>query len=157
MPRLPRPKALMRNSLGLSINIILAMREEELSKLDRFRPRIPTLLSNLLRLDHLDRTEATNAIRKPLAVYNTKHAEQMFIEDPLVDEIINQVRPRPFAESDDGQPVTSSGAQHVQYESKIETPFLQLVLVRLWNVERAQGSASLRLNPFQGLGGAKAI
>jgi len=145
------------NQHDSGVNFMLAMREEELSKLDRFRPRIPTLLSNLLRLDHLDRTEATNAIRKPLAVYNTKHAEQMFIEDPLVDEIINQVRPRPFAESDDGQPVTSSGAQHVQYESKIETPFLQLVLVRLWNEERAHGSTSLRLSTFQGLGGAKAI
>ena len=42
-----------------------------MSKLDRFRTRIPNLLANRLRLQHLDKNAAEDAIRKPLEVYNS--------------------------------------------------------------------------------------
>src|SRR5205085_748248 len=81
------------NQQAAGVNFMLAMREEELSKLDRFRMRIPTLLSNLLRLEHLDSAAAKNAITEPLKVYNAKHpAAMMTIEPTLVDAIIEQLR-----------------------------------------------------------------
>ena len=146
------------NQHDSGVHFMLAMREEELSKLDRFRPRIPNLLSNLLRLDHLDSKAATNAIREPLRVYNEKHPQKKIgIEDALVEEIITQVKPQRFTEQDGGQLQSSPPEHAVQSDSKIETPFLQMVLVRLWNEEQSQGSASLRLETFQKLGGAKQI
>lgn len=39
------------------------------SSLDRFRTRIPNLISNTLRLQHLDASAAEEAIRMPLQVY----------------------------------------------------------------------------------------
>ena len=36
----------------------------------------------------------------------------------------------------------------------IEAPYLQLVMQRLWDVERAQGSSTLRASTLLGLGGA---
>jgi len=42
-------------------------------------------------------------------------------------------------------------------DAPIETPFLQMVLTRLWNEERAQGSHALRLSTFESLGRAENI
>jgi GGDEF domain-containing protein len=41
--------------------------------------------------------------------------------------------------------------------ARIETPYLQLVMQRLWEVERARGSSLLRLATFEELGGAARI
>ena len=40
---------------------------------------------------------------------------------------------------------------------RVETPYLQLVLQRVWEVERDRGSSSLRLATFHELGGAQRI
>src|SRR5262245_33212888 len=56
----------------VDVGFLLALREDALSKLDRFRVRIPNLLGNTLRLQHMDAISAEEAIRKPLEVYNTR-------------------------------------------------------------------------------------
>src|SRR5215211_1901037 len=48
--------------------------------------------------------------------------------------------------------VTNGGTAH-----RIETPYLQLVLQRVWEVERERGSATLRVATFRGLGAAQRI
>src|SRR5262249_54567114 len=41
--------------------------------------------------------------------------------------------------------------------ARIEAPYLQLVMQRLWDEERGAGSDTLRLETFEGLGGAQHI
>jgi len=138
-------------------NFLLALREDGLSKLDRFRARIPNLMGNLLRLRHLDAAAAEDAIRKPLKAYNDrleKGEAAVTIEDGLVNAIIEQVRSgyvslAPSAGA--GQP------QDQEDDTRIETPFLQLVLTRLWQEELSNGSRSLQLNTLLKLGGAREI
>lgn len=150
-------RAVNRHESG--VNFMLSMREEELSKLDRFLLRIPHLLTNLLRLGHLDDEAATSAIRDPLKVYSDKYPEQkMEIEDGLVTAIIEQVRPEQFADGE-SRLLTANmpAARSVASGAKIETPFLQLVLTRLWKAEQADGSHVLRLDTFKQMGEARTI
>jgi hypothetical protein len=137
------------------VNFMLSMREEELSKLDRFRVRIPNLLTNLLRLENLDREAAAEAIARPLDVYNEEHPEaRKSIEDKLVEAILQQVGPENLSDGAGGQ---QPAAAERKGAVRIETPFLQVVLTRLWEEERRLGSDTLRLDTLNELGGAKNI
>lgn len=60
--RIPIARAVNRGDVNA--NFVLSMREDALSQLDRFETRIPNLMSNYLRLEHLDRAGAERAIRK---------------------------------------------------------------------------------------------
>ncbi|ESA36639.1 wd40 repeat-containing protein [Leptolyngbya sp. Heron Island J] len=51
---------------GLNVNFLISMRDDALSKIDRFQGRIPGLFSNYLRLKHLDIDSAQQAIVKPI-------------------------------------------------------------------------------------------
>jgi hypothetical protein len=139
------------NRRDIDAHVMLSLREDGLSKLDRFQGRIPNLLSNMLRLDHLDRQAAERAIRKPLERYNetpTPGSHSIEIENALVEALLadrDLMRPKVRGEQ-------SPGA-----DEKFETPLLQLVLTRMWDEERQAGSNLLRLTTLQQLGGAKDI
>ena len=143
------------NSDSPCARFLISIREDWLSKLDRFRMRIPNLLGATIRIGHLDPEAAERAIRQPLEVHNAKHPESapIHIENALVRVVLDQVR--------SGRVVLeSSGAGHaegIDAETRIEAPFLQLVMTRLWDEERISGSNTLRLNTLQRLGGASAI
>ena len=62
------------NRDDVNVGFLIALRDDSLSKLDRFQERIPNLLSNRLRLKHLDVAGAAVAIRGPLDVWNDKYA-----------------------------------------------------------------------------------
>jgi hypothetical protein len=145
------------NRDDIDANFLLALREDGLSRLDRFRARIPNLMGNLLRLRHLDAASAEDAIRKPLEAYNGRlegAATAVTIEEELVSAIIEQVRSGYVSLA----PSAGAGqAQELEDDSKIETPFLQLVLTRLWDQELGSESRSLRLNTLLKLGGAREI
>lgn len=142
------------NRREVAANFLLALREDSLSRLDRFRGRIPNLLSNLLRLEHLDYASAVRAIRDPLAEYNRQHPDQppVNIEAELVETIIAQVKTGnvTLGAGAIGQTVASA-------ETRVETPYLQLVLTRLWNEETARGSNELHRATLERLGGAQQI
>ncbi len=136
---------------------LIALREDGLSKLDRFRARIPNLLGNTFRLQHMDAAAAEEAIRKPLEVYNTRFstsAEPVTIEDGLVHAILAQVR---TGQVQLGQAAGVGQAQTRDDTVQIEAPFLQLVMTRLWEEERQANSRTLRLSTLERLGGAQEI
>ncbi|MGA1794856.1 MAG: hypothetical protein ACMUIL_03255, partial [bacterium] len=115
------------NREEIDTNFLLALREDSLAKLDRFKSRIPTLLSNLLPLHHMDLKAAEDAIRKPLEVYNdrlTNKDEAVSIEDELVNALLGQVQVADTA--------GSGKAKGAKRHDQIEAPFLQLVMTRLW-------------------------
>ena len=142
------------NRREVAANFLLALREDSLSRFDRFKGRIPNLLGNMLRLEHLDRCAAVSAIRNPLAEYNRQFTppKPWGIEDSLLENVIEQVRAGSVAlgAGGIGQIVASD-------ELRVETPYLQLVMTRLWDEERRAGSNLLRRATFDRLGGAQQI
>lgn len=144
------------NRQDIDAHFIIALREDSLSMLDRFRTRIPNLLGNSLRLRHLDATSAEEAIRKPLEVYNQEHADepQINIEDDLVKKLIQDIQVGKFSIGQGGQGRVKEGDATDDSDIRIESPFLQLVLNRLWEDERGQNSNILRLETLETLGGA---
>jgi hypothetical protein len=119
-------------------HVLIALREDQLAQLDSFQARIPAVLANRLRLGHLDRSAARAAILGPLDRWNAVVAEdaRVGIEGALVEEVLDQVATAP---------------------DRIEAPYLQLVLERLWEHERLAGSSELRLATFRAIGGAQAV
>ena len=74
----------------------------------------------------------------------------MEIQPQLVSELLAQLQTVSVSVADQGQ-----GA--VTDSKDIETPYLQLVMTRLWDSEAAQGSRRLRLDTLHQLGEAKHI
>jgi WD40 repeat protein len=119
------------------VHVLIAMREDALARLDAFQARVPGVLTNRLRLDQLDLSAARAAIVGPLDHWNAvAPAAAVTIEVALVDEVLRQVESRP---------------------GRIEAPYLQLVMERVWEEERTVGSRVLHASTLQRLGGAEAI
>jgi len=146
------------NREEIDANFLIALREDALSKLDRFRARIPNMLGNALRLRHLDAASARDAMRKPLDVYAAQHPTEqaMSIEDALVEELIEEIQVEKLMIGQGGRGVVEK-SDATEADVQIEAPFLQLALTRLWNEERAQGSQVLRLETLHAQGGAGRI
>ena len=147
------PEALRRGALRA--NFLLGIREDALARLDVLKPRIPNLFGNSLRLDRLDRIAGRAAILGPLERYNELvPAEQQVSAEPrLVETVLEQVA---VGRVDLGQS-GRGGVDDQEDADRIEAPYLQLVLERLWEVETEQGSARLRLETLERLGGAAQI
>ena len=147
------PEALRRG--GLRANFLLGIRDDSLARLDALKPRIPNLFTNSLRLDRLDRTAGRAAIVGPLERYNDLvPSEQRTAAEPeLVEALLEQVA---VGRVDLGQ-AGRGGLDERDAGERIEAPYLQLVLERLWEVEAAAESHQLRLETLTALGGAAHI
>jgi WD40 repeat protein len=124
----------------LRANVLLSLRDDALAQLDVFKASIPNLFANYLRLDRLDPQAATAAILGPLQRWNdlVPAEQRVDIEPELVDAVLAQAAVA-------GEP------------DRIEPPYLQLVMERLWNEELETGSRVLRAETLSELGGAGAI
>jgi hypothetical protein len=138
---------------GLRVRVLLALRDDALAKLDRFKGRIPNLFSNYLRLDHLDRGSAREAITGPVQRYNEAAGESVEIEPELIEAVLDQTA---AGKVDLGQAGRGLAAGETD-AGRVEAPYLQLVMERVWDEEHAQGSKRLRLETLRRLGGAEAI
>ncbi|MEO8594756.1 MAG: SIR2 family protein [Candidatus Solibacter sp.] len=140
----------------LSVSFLISLREDSLSKLDRFKGRIPTLWDSYRRIDHLDQKAGEDAIRLPLGEYNSRHPEAppVSIENELVQAILAKVQAGSVKFEATGSGAVAAPADS---EGRIETPYLQLVLMRLWEREMAEGGNTLRLETYNAEGGAAKI
>jgi len=146
------------NRPDLRVNFLVSIREDSLARLDRFKGRVPNLFDNYLRLEHLDREAARAAIEKPVEEYNRLQAAdgpQVRVEPALVEVVLDQVRTGQVVLGEAGRGLVGSRAS--PGETQIETPFLQLVMTRLWDEETRAGSQTLRLETLKRLGGAERI
>jgi WD40 repeat protein len=141
---------------GTRVHVLLSVREDALAQLDAFKSQLPGLFGNSLRLDRLGRAEATRAIRGPLERYNelVPVDEAVEIEGELVDQILDSVETGRIRLGDTG---LGGAAESASDPGRIEAPYLQLVLERLWEVETERGSNRLQVETLQGLGGASRI
>jgi WD40 repeat protein len=146
----------------LPVHVLLSIREDALAGLDRFKGRVPHLFDNYLRLAHLSRDAARAAIEGPLNHYNSVAPpdKTMSIEPDLITTLLDQIRTghvRVAAEETAPNGLASDAPASPDDRGDIETPYLQLVLTRLWDSERATGSSSLRQSTLDELGGAQTI
>jgi WD40 repeat protein len=149
------PRAVNRE--GLRANFLISLREDAYTMLDRFEGRITNLFASNFRLEHLDQKAATAAIVKPVEKYNELLAPgepEYSVEPELVEAVINDVRAGKIVFGQAGGGVVEHGEPE---QTRVETPFLQLVMSRLWTEERDQGSRVLRLETLRRLGGAERI
>ncbi|HWN99504.1 MAG TPA: hypothetical protein VNS63_09570, partial [Blastocatellia bacterium] len=151
------PKAVRQSNAPVSF--LISIREDFYAKLDRFEGRVPALYDNYLRLEHLNRKAARVAIENPLEEYNRRYAKEgrrFSIEPELVEAVLRQV--------EKGQVILGEGRGGVEVtksredaDAQIETPYLQLVMTRLWEEEVRERSYKLRLGTLSDLGGAENI
>lgn len=141
------------NREDLRVNFLVAIREDALARLDRFKGRIPNLFENYLRLQHLGLDAAQDAVRKPVERFNARYpGEAVAIDDALVPEVLAQTR------ADLMRGGRMAEAPEGAAAARIETPYLQMVMTRLWDEEQAAGSRRLRRETFTDtLGGAERI
>ena len=120
---------------------MLSIREDALFELNRLRARIPNILARSLKLDFLDPEAAQEAIEGPLGVWGSERNEDdgpTRAAPDLIEALIREVSRQGDA-------------------ARIDTPYLQLALKRLWQEERRQGSPELRRTTLDALGGADGI
>jgi hypothetical protein len=134
----------------LRVNVLLSLREDALAGLDRFKAEMPSIFSNLLRIDHLRTVDAKAAILRPIDRYNEidPAAAPVTVADALVDAIVTQVRlPQRRV----------LGTTLLEDADRVATPLLGLVLERLWRHDIALGGTELKLETLEALGGAQHI
>jgi len=139
----------------LRVNVLIGIREDALALLDAFKAAIPNLLSNRLRLENLDRAAGEMAIRGPLQRFNelVPSAQRVDVDPLLVGAVLDEV-------ADGRVELGAVGRGVVTVRSngdRIEAPYLQLVMSRLWEEEADRGSKLLRRETLAELGGAAKI
>ncbi len=147
------------NEGGRRMSFLISIREDSLAKLDRFEARIPGIFENRIRIDHLDYDAAREAIRKPLEQFNGMPANggpPVTIEDALVEHVLEQVTTSRMVRGAAAHGVAVRTAR-VDATQRVETPYLQLVMTRLWDEEQRAGSHVLRDETLERLGGAEKI
>ena len=137
----------------LPVHVLLGVRDDSLGDLDAFKRRLPGLFGNLLRLDHLTRAAARSAIEGPLRAYAELGGPAVTAEDELVEAVLEEVAAGRIEQQLSGRGLVDEGRR----ERRVEAPYLQLVLERLWEVERQSGSDVLRASTLAELGGAERV
>jgi WD40 repeat protein len=141
------------NEPNLRVNFLVSIREDAWAKLDRFEGRVPQLFGNYVRIEHLDRAGAREAIERPIAEFN-RHLPageaEYTVEPALVDAVIGAAAATETGLAEGGNGAMPAG-------DKIETPFLQLVMERLWRATTEAGGRDLTLATLVQLGGARRI
>jgi CHASE2 domain-containing sensor protein len=135
------------------IRFMVALRDDALAGLDRFKGRIPELFDNYLRLDRLHLESAREAIEGPIARYNATAAEPMGVETGLVDRVLEELAAEDVGLARPGVRTQAAAPD----DARIEPAHLQLVMTRLWDTETAAGSTTLRISTLEELGGAATI
>ena len=137
------------NRPDLRANFLIAIREDAYSRIgDLLKSRVPSVYSNYVHLDYLDRQALHDSITKSIAEFDRLHAaDEPVTDDPaLVDTVLDQV-----AEGTKNQDARAGEA------ATIDAAFVQLVMKRLWKEEAAAGSHRLRVETLNRLGGAAEI
>jgi WD40 repeat protein len=150
----PALAALQRRE-DLRVNVLIGIREDALALLDGFKAAIPNLLSNRLRLENLDHAAGEAAIRGPLERFNERVPadRRVQIEADLVHAVLDEVATGRVEVGPAGRGVVPVASD----SDRIEAPYLQLVMSRLWEVEAERGSSTLRRSTLEELGGATRI
>ena len=137
---------------------LVCIRSEALGELDRFGGRLPALIDTQTSIAHLDRTAGREAIEAPIARWNELHsqrARQVSIDSGLIEAVLAGIALREAAPQG-----TSAGEAPPTVQAlgeRIQAPYLQIVMARLWDAELNSESRALRLETLERLGGTRGI
>lgn len=172
------------NDCTLRARFLLSMRDDTLSKLDRFKGSIPTLFDHRLQIEHLDLASAYEAIVEPVKKYNKLYAQdnpfkfdREFEPDErerlltnqldeekqfLLNQVLSKVQVGKVSIGVTGQGVVTKSeeadaAGTAPSKIAIEAPYLQLVMTRIWHDEDTTESHELNFATYEKLGGAQKI
>jgi hypothetical protein len=136
-------------------SFLVSLRDDSLSQLDRFEAAIPNLFSNYLRVEHLSLEAARAAITEPVEEYGRRApGTAAEVQEELVVEVIAQLS---AAETRDPRGGATHDAPEGPRGQSIKAPYLQLVMVRLWNEEARRGSHVLTVKTLNALGSVRKI
>ena len=141
---------LIVNEPNLRVHFIVSFREDAWASLDRFKGRIPELFANYVRIEHLNRVGGKDAIERPIEEYNNRlppEAERYSVEPALVKAVLDAATAAPESANGAATPAAD----------EIETPFLQLVMERLWHATVDAGGHALTVKTLDDVGGARRI
>ena len=140
-------------------NFLIAIREDAYAQLgDLFAGQKINVYGNYLHLAYLSRAGGRAAIEGPVERYRSIHPDRpMNADDDLIDAVLDEVQRGTLVL---GRGTADGGATMARSNGagdEVETPFLQLVMTRLWQAESDLGSPRLRKETLDHLGGAEAI
>jgi WD40 repeat protein len=141
-------------------HFLFSIREDALAKLDLFEDRIPDLWQNLLRIEHLDRAAAREAIERPVERWNEREAaagQTIELEPGLVEAVLSEAEPESVHADKAGRGRVELTEEDRSGEDLVEAPYLQLVMSRLWEEECGNGGRSIRVETLRRLGGGDRI
>lgn len=152
------------NNSQVPVHFLIAIRNEALTLLKYFEQRIPGIFDNHLRIKQLEEDSEIADLVKPIEEPKEETSEAIAIEPELVEEVLNQIHAGriSFLETDQQKNIIPSNSQE---NIEIETPFLELVMERLWKEEIGKkNSRCLRLEtlnqfsiPDKNISGAQGI
>lgn len=144
----------------LPVHFLISLREDTLGTLDRFKGRIPNLFDNRKQVNPLNREAGRSAIYKPIEQFNKQQgegSEPITIQPELVNEVLKQVERGKVSIGSSGQGVIRTEENTRAATDEIETPYLSLVMERLWEEEMNAQSKELRLSTLTKLESAEKI
>lgn len=146
--------ALVVNNQRVDMNVVFSMRDDSLATLGRLQRRIPTILQNCIRIDHLDRGAAKNAIELPLLKWaELRNEKPMPIEPQLTEVILSELDARRWP---GGGEIAESATRSQTTIRRVATPYLQIVMTRLWNDAHVKRTG-MSVAQLSALGGTAAI
>ncbi len=112
-------------------NFVFSFRDDWLSRMDEFKYIIPNLFSNSLRINHLDRKSAEEAILSPIIAFDKESGEASAIN--IVSEVLDQLQilSQPPEIERRVKLKDQKGALKLSQDI-VKAPYLQLVMKRLW-------------------------
>ena len=149
------PQAIERRDLAL--RFVIGVREDSLAVLDRYKGRVSALFSNRIRLENLSREAGLAAITGPVEHYNATAAEPVAIEAGLAEAVLDDIAPGQVALATQGRGTAGGRSSGAGAGGVVETPYLQLVMLTLWERELQAGSRTLRLETLRAMGGATQV
>ena len=123
----------------LPLHLLIGVRDDALHQLDQLRAFVPGILGTTIELRGLNDAGIQEAIRGPVARYNEnfrKAKPSITIEDALVATLIRQLK--------EAEPDTNKGRLAPGVERRIELPYLQLALTKLWDAEGGAAATAMR-------------
>jgi Novel STAND NTPase 1 len=139
----------------LPVHFMIAIREDSISRLDRFGIRARDLMANLFRLDPLSVDAAHEAVVGPVEAYNELNGTKYEVSPEFEQAVIQATKLGRLDLGFGGRGGIEQGPQ--SDGGAIEVAYLQLALQHVWAAEREDKSNVMRLETFERLGGVAGI
>jgi len=132
-------------------HLLFAIRDDKYHLLDRLELTATVVLDNSIELEHLDDQAVEQAVREPIRVYNEQHkagGKAFEVGDCFVNLLLKQLKD---VETGRGRGTSTSSG-----EERVELPYLQLALEKIWALPAVQETNCLSARLLES-GGVKKI